>query len=216
MAKHSNLTTQEDRVSCARSLSSLSSLYILSFFLGLSSSSAVFFCCTRTTALPTAQSRSRPQHVSRRWLELGQRWSIAGAVGWDGGKVARERESERAGVERALIALSLFARSFSLFVRLLWLSFYFGLHCGFAVVAAFCFAAAAAPKCNKRHQGYTLPQRCRRRSCCSCSCSAHWFRLQFINTLIRFHLLLVSFIPLILLVAFVAVVVTVAIERLAQ
>lgn len=49
----------------------------------------------------------------------------------------RERESERAGVERALIALSLFARSFSLFVRLLWLSFYFGLHCGFAVVAAF-------------------------------------------------------------------------------
>lgn len=117
-------------------------------FFGLSSSSAAFSVAL-VAALPTAQSLSQPQHVSRRWLELGQRWSIAGEGGdwgWCGCRsvclcvwcvcdVKRRRtESQRA----ALIALSLFVRSFGLFARLLWLSFYFGLHCGFvaAVVVA--------------------------------------------------------------------------------
>lgn len=45
-----------------------------------------------------------------------------------GGGEDRERAA-------ALIALSLFARSFILFARLLWQSFYFGLHWGFVAVA---------------------------------------------------------------------------------
>lgn len=165
------------------------SLYF-SFFFRFVIILCCFICCTRTTALPTAQSRSQPQHVSRRWLELGQRWSIAGAVVWEGGKQTRERERESGWWARAHCFVSVrtfvqFVCSLALAVVLFWVALRLCCCCSFF------FAAAAAPKCNKRHQGYTLPQRCRRRSCCSCSCSAHWFRLQFINTLIRFHLLLV-------------------------
>lgn len=142
------------RVSCAPSFNSLSALFI---FFGLSSSSAAFSVAL-VAALPTAQSLSQPQHVSRRWLELGQRWSIAGEGGdwgWCGCRsvclcvwcvcdVKRRRtESQRA----ALIALSLFVRSFGLFARLLWLSFYFGLHCGFvAVVVVAPASCCCSPK----------------------------------------------------------------------
>lgn len=114
-------------------------------FFGLSSSSAAL-----VAALPTAQLLSQPQHVSRRWLELGQRWSIAGEEGEIGGGVhvcvfvRRRTESQRTG----LIALSLFVRSFGLFARLLWLSFYFGLHCGFvaAVVVVVPASCCCSPK----------------------------------------------------------------------